>query len=93
MVEWNLPPVRFTRVGSPGFYASWARPAMFVGGLFTNLDLSGQRRTLGDVGAQLDFRFGLLSTLELTVSTGAAIAFEDGNPPRREAMLSIKILK
>jgi hypothetical protein len=93
MLEWNLPPVRFTRAGTPGFYASWARPAVFVGGLATNLDRTNERRTLGDAGAQLDFRFGLLSTLELTVSTGAAIAFEDGHPPRREAMLSIKILK
>ena len=33
MLEWNLPPVRFPRVGKPGFYASWARPALFVGGL------------------------------------------------------------
>ncbi len=93
MLEWNLPPIRFTRAGKPGFYASWARPAMFVGGLVTNLDRPDERRTLGDAGAQLDFRFGMLSTLELTVSTGAAIAFEDGHPPRREAMLSIKILK
>ena len=93
MLEWNLPPIRFTRVGKPGFYASWARPSIFVGGLVTNLDLADERRTLGDAGAQLDFRFGLLSTLELTVSTGAAIAFEDGHAPRREAMLSIKILK
>jgi hypothetical protein len=29
----------------------------------------------------------------LTVSAGAAVAFEDGYGPRREAMLSIKILK
>ena len=48
---------------------------------------------LTDTGAQLDFRFGLLSTLELTVSAGAAVAFEDGYAPRREAMLSVKILK
>ena len=37
-VEWNLPPWRFRRVGTPGFYATWLRPAMFVTGLATNLD-------------------------------------------------------
>ena len=93
MVEWNLPPLRFRRVGRPGFYASWMRPALFVGGLATNVDAREVRRVLTDTGAQVDFRFGLLSTLELTVSAGAAVAFEDGYAPRREAMLSIKILK
>jgi len=93
MLEWNLPPVRFRRVGRPGFYASWARPSIFVGGLATNVDAREVRRVLTDTGAQLDFRFGLLSTLELTVSAGGAVAFEDGYPPRREAMLSVKILK
>jgi len=93
IVEWNLPPVRFRRMGKPGFYASWARPSIFVGGLATNVDARKVRRVLTDTGAQLDFRFGLLSVLELTVSAGAAIAFEDGYPPRREAMLSVKILR
>src|SRR5262249_44063117 len=26
MVEWNLPPLRFKRAGTPGFYVSWMRP-------------------------------------------------------------------
>ena len=93
MVEWNLPPVRFRRMGRPGFYASWARPSIFVGGLATDVDAREVRRVLTNTGAQLDFRFGLLSTLELTVSVGAAVAFEDGHGPRKEAMLSVKILK
>ena len=37
-VEWNLPPWRFARLGTPGFYATWLRPAIFVTGLATNLD-------------------------------------------------------
>jgi hypothetical protein len=93
VVEWNLPPFRFRRMGRPGFYASWARPSIFVGGLATDVDARQIRRVLTDTGAQLDFRFGLLSTLELTVSLGAAVAFEDGHAPRQEAMLSVKILK
>ena len=30
MVEWNLPPIRFEALGTPGFYGSWIRPAMFT---------------------------------------------------------------
>jgi hypothetical protein len=93
MLEWNLPPLRFRRVGTPGFYASWARPALFAGHIIANPESGGVRRAVTDTGAQVDFRFGLLSTLDMTVSLGGALAFEDGRPPQREAMLSIKILK
>ena len=90
-IEWNLPPWRFRRMGTPGFHATWARPAIFVSGLATNLDDSAFRRVPVDVGAQLDFRFSLLSVLDLTVSAGAAMAFEDGHRPQQEAMFSLKI--
>jgi hypothetical protein len=93
IVEWNLPPWRFRRVGTPGFYLTWARPAVFVSVLATNLDDSDFRRVPYDAGAQLDFRFSLMSVLDLTVSAGGAIAFEDGRRPQREAMFSLKILR
>ena len=92
-LEWNLPPWRFRRAGTPGFYATWARPALFVTGLSTNLDAPSARRTAVAAGGQIDFRFSLLSTLDLTISTGAAVAFEDRHAPRREAMASLKILR
>jgi hypothetical protein len=93
MLEWNLPPLRFRHVGMPGFYASWARPALFVGNIAANPESDALRRVVTDAGAQVDFRFGLLSTLDMTVSVGGAYAFEDGRAPRGEAMLSIKILR
>jgi hypothetical protein len=80
-------------VGTPGFYASWARPAVFVGGLATDVDAPGFRRFVTNVGGQLDFRFGALSALELTLSVGGAVAFEHGRDPVREAMISLKILR
>ena len=46
-LELNLPPWRFRRAGTPGFHATWARPAIFVGALATNLDADG-RQTCGD---------------------------------------------
>jgi hypothetical protein len=93
LVEWNLPPVRFRRLGRPGLYASWARPALFVGGIVTNLDSRPARRTLADVGAQVDVRLTLLSSLDLTLSAGYAIAVEDGRRSRGETMVSLKLLR
>ena len=63
-LEWNLPPWRFRRAGTPGFYATWLRPAVFVSGLATNLDAASARRTAANVGGQLDFRFTMLSVLD-----------------------------
>jgi WD40-like Beta Propeller Repeat len=92
-VELNLPPWRFQRAGKPGFYATWMRPALFVTGLATDLDDENIRRTAIDAGGQLDFRFTMLSVLDMTLSVGGAVAFEDGHQPRREAMISLKVLR
>jgi hypothetical protein len=91
-VEWNLPPLRFARAGTPGFYLTWMRPAIFAGGLVTNMDSGQLRRTVSHVGGQLDFRLNMLSMLDLTLSVGGAVAYERATDPRREAMISLKIL-
>jgi hypothetical protein len=93
MVEWNLPPVRFKRAGTPGFYVSWMRPAVFAGVLGTNLDSPALRRTAGDLGGQLDFRLTVLSNLDMTLSAGAAEAVERDGRPHGELMLSLKVLR
>ena len=92
-LEWNLPPVRFRRVGRPGLYATWARASLLGGVLATNIDAPSARRTVSDLGAQVDFRLTLLSALDMTVSVGEAFAFEHGRPARREFMASLKVLK
>jgi hypothetical protein len=92
-LEWNLPPWRFARLGTPGLYATWLRPAIFVTGLATNLDDSNVRRTVGNIGAQADIRISALSSLDLTLSFGGAVAFEDGHKARREFMVSLKVLR
>ena len=92
-LEWNLPPIRFRRVGTPGLYVTWARPALFVSGLATNMDSSSLRRTVGDVGAQMDFRLTALSRLDMTLSVGYALAFESGARRRDEFMASLRVLK
>ena len=93
IVELNLPPWRFSRLGTPGAYLTWMRPALFAGVIGTNLDSPAIRRTVSNVGAQMDFRFTLLSNLDMTLSVGGAVAFENGYSPRREAMVSLKILR
>jgi hypothetical protein len=93
MVEWNLPPWRFRRVGTPGFYATWLRPALFATTLMTDLDTGSTRRTVTSVGGQADVRITVLSNQDLTLSFGGAVAFEDNRGPRREAMVSLKILR
>jgi hypothetical protein len=93
LLEWNLPPLHFRRVGTPGFYLTWMRPAVFAGALVTNLDAAGIRRTVSNVGGQLDFRLTMLSSMDLTVSVGGAIAYEQNAAPRREAMVSLKLFR
>ena len=93
VIEWNLPPVRFSRAGTPGFYVSWMRPALFTGVLATNLDSPVVRRTAGDLGGQLDFRLTVLSNLDMTLSAGAAAAVEQDGRPHGELMVSLKVLR
>ncbi len=93
MIEWNLPPVRFKRVGTPRFYLSWARPALFVSSLTTNLDDSAFKQEAQSAGLQVDFRFTILSRMDMTLSLGYAKGF--GSSPIEdddEFMASLKIL-
>ena len=92
MLEWNVPPWRFRRVGKPSFYVAWARPAFFVAGIATNLESGSERITAGSVGGQVDLRFTLLSRLSMTFSVGYATVFRDGSRLRDELMLSLKVL-
>jgi hypothetical protein len=101
MLEWNLPPIRFRRVGFTNFYFRWARIALFSSAIRTNLDGEksgdpppqfGDRRTLYNVGGQIDFRIVMLSRLNSTFSMGYAAAFEKDQSVSKEFMFSLKIL-
>jgi hypothetical protein len=104
ILEWNLPPIRFRRFGTPGFFGSWIRPSVFVGGLTTNFDHRREdvgvppvettiAQTIGNAGAQMDVRFTWLSRLDMTLSFGYAAAFQSGEPTRNEAMISLKVMQ
>jgi len=92
VLELNLPPLRFEEIGSPGFFLGWARPALFAGALAAEPGDGSGRRTVYDAGAQVDFRFTVLSRMDMTLSFGWAAGFEDGRKIDDEWMLSLKIL-
>jgi hypothetical protein len=93
MVDWSLPPVRFRRVGTLAFYATYARVGLFATALTTNFEDAAARATYGSVGAQLDVRFQLLTHQPLTFSTGYARAKSQGSSDwTEEWMVSLRIL-
>ena len=87
-----MPPLRFRRAGVPSLYTNWARLALFSTGLMTDLGNHDFRRTLYDLGAQVDFSLVLFSNLESTFSVGYAKSFEKGRNSN-EAMISLKLLR
>lgn len=93
MVEWNLPPIRFSRFGTKGAYLSWIRPAVFAGGLVTNLDQKESRRKALSTGAQLDFKITVMAVLDMTLSVGGGVTFERDRKAQREGMISLRVLK
>ena len=92
MLEWNLPPIRFERVGTPNFYLTWIRPAIFAATLSTDLDRDEFRNDAQSYGIQLDLRFTLMSRFNMTLSTGYAKAYGEGDFSDDEFMISLKIL-
>ena len=94
MLDWNLPPIRFRRVGTQAFYLTWARAALFTTGLATNIDdaVDAPQVLYGNVGAQLDLRFTLMSHLNMTLSAGYAVAAKENGRATDEVMVSLKIL-
>ena len=92
MLEWCLPPVRFEALGSPGFYASWARPELFVTALETDFNDATYRQNAYDVGAQVDFQLQVLHRWPMMLSMGAARGFSGGGFATTEFMVSLQVL-
>ncbi len=92
-LEWTLPPVRFQRLGVPVLYCNWTRLALFSSGILTNFDSDEHRRKVANIGAQVNFKLVLFSSLDSTLSLGYAMAAEEGRSLSDEFMVSLKILK
>jgi len=92
MAEWNLPPIVFEAVGTPGFYLNWLRPAVFATGLWTDPGNSRFRKDYANMGAQLDLRFHVMHIYDMTLSVGYAVGFQGSRQRGDELMISLKIL-
>jgi len=89
--ELNLPPLRFAEVGTPSFYLSYIRPAVFAGFMAAQTQ-DGINRTYQDVGGQFDLNFTVALRLPMVLSFGAAAGFEDGHYRKTEWLASLKIM-
>ena len=92
LIEWCLPPERFEALGTPGFYASWARPEIFVGALGTDLGNATYRHSAADVGAQIDVQLHVMHRQPMMLSAGVARGFGGGGFATTEFMLSLQVL-
>jgi hypothetical protein len=92
LAEWNLPPLRFRRLGIPSFYFKWARLSLFSAALATNSDANNFDQSFYSVGGQLDFRLVSFSLYQSTLSFGYANAFSSNKNMGHELMISFKIL-
>jgi hypothetical protein len=91
VAEWNLPPLRFAEVGTPSFYLSSARTALFAGMLGVDRAV-GRSRTYQTLGVQVDFNFTVALRLPMALSVGAASGFVNGDYRQTEFLASLKIL-
>jgi hypothetical protein len=89
--EINLPPVRFAEVGTPAFYLSYVRPAVFAGAMATRSP-DGDGHRYYDLGAQLDLNFTVALRLPMVFSVGAAAGWADGDYRKTEWLASLKIM-
>ncbi len=88
----TVPPVIFESVGTPVFFLTWLRPAIFATGLWTDPTHASLRKDYQDVGAQADLRFTVLHWYEMTLSFGYAVGFQGMQRTGTEWMVSLKIM-
>ena len=89
--EINLPPVRFAEIGTPFFYMTHVRPALFAGVMSTEAPDRSSHRYY-NVGGQLDFNFNVAIRLPMIFSVGAAAGWADGDYRKTELLASLKIM-
>lgn len=89
--EINLPPVRFAEVGTPAFFLSYVRPAIFGGGMVTD-EPDRSTHHYADLGAQLDLNFTVALRLPMIFSVGAASGWRDGHYRKTEWLASLKLM-
>jgi hypothetical protein len=89
--EINLSPIRFAEVGTPAFFLSHIRPAVFAGTMATK-GADGEGHRYFNAGAQLDLNFTVALRLPMVLSVGAAGGWADGDYRKTELLASLKIM-
>jgi hypothetical protein len=92
VLELNLPPIRFRRLGFVYLYSNWIRTSLFSSVLRTNFVKQGLPETYFNLGTQIDFRIVLFSNLKSTFSLGYAVSARKDKWIDNEFMISLKIL-
>ncbi|MCH5378027.1 MAG: hypothetical protein JJ992_29060, partial [Planctomycetes bacterium] len=92
VLEWNLPPITFQEAGTPSFYLTWIRTALFAGGLVTDIGDDRYEENYATLGAQVDLHSTIVHRLPMTLSLGYAQGYISGNKYDDEIMVSLKIL-
>jgi hypothetical protein len=92
VLEWNLPPITFREVGTPSFYLSWIRTALFAGFLTTDMGKDQYKETYTSLGLQVDLHFTVVHRLPMTISFGFARGYVGSDRYDNEWMISLKIL-
>ena len=92
LLEWILPPLRFTQAGISEIYIPWVSTTLFGSVLATNLDNKKYFGNYFNFGTQLDFKIIILSNLNITFSTGYGVSYFKGKYLSDEIMFSLKIL-
>ena len=90
--EVNLPPLRFAEVGTPAFFLSYVRPAIFGGGMATR-GAGPQRATIMPTSERSSTSTSPLRLrLPMVFSVGAAGGWRDGHYRKTEWLASLKIM-
>jgi hypothetical protein len=92
LVEWNLPPYVFESAGTPSFYLTWLRPALFAADLWTDPGSTSRRTQHTSAGGQVDLNFSILNRYNMTLSAGYALGHQPSEPTAGEWLISLKIL-
>jgi hypothetical protein len=92
MLDWNLPPYIFASAGTPGFYLTWLRPALFAAQLWTDPGNAARRADYTSTGGQVDLSFTILNRYTMTLSGGYAVGYQPSHRTEDEWMLSLKIM-
>ena len=78
-------------VGTPAFFLSYIRPALFAGGMISAAP-DGSTHHFADLGAQLDLNFTVALRLPMVFSVGAAAGWRDGHYRKTELLASLKVM-